>query len=414
MTGEIPRPRILWVAEAVTLAHLARPLAASQAIANGQWLMSFACDPRYHAFLRTFPGKVISLSSIEPDAFLTALSRGAPLYDEETLEAYVKEDLEVIARVNPDVVIGDFRLSLSVSARIAKVHYIALANAYWSPYYKPRGWPVPQLPLTRVLPIRLAEALFRFARPTAFAMHSRPLNRVRRRHGLHDLGLDLRTAYTDADEVLYADLPELFPIPQLPLAHRFSGPAIWEPACPVPDWWNRLPDDRPLLYVTLGSSGQAALLPSVVATLGALDVTAVVATAGRITIADLPPNVHASELLPGIEAARRASLVICNGGSLTSYQGLSAGVPILGLPGNLDQFLNMQAIGQAGAGLTMRADRFSANGLASAIHRMLRDGRFRTGAQQVSQWSANHSLRESLLSTLCNVSQRQPPRGAMN
>ena len=44
------------------------------------------------------------------------------------------DDLELIRRIEPDVVVGDFRLSLAVSAPMAGVPYIALANAYWSPF----------------------------------------------------------------------------------------------------------------------------------------------------------------------------------------------------------------------------------------------------------------------------------------
>jgi hypothetical protein len=75
--------------------------------------------------------------------------------------------------------------------------------------------------------------------------------------------------------------------------------------------------------------------------------------------------------LPGLDAARRSRLVICNGGSPTSQQALAAGVPIIGLATNLDQFLNMAAIESAGAGVVLRADRFSANMLRAHVRRLL-------------------------------------------
>jgi len=98
--------------------------------------------------------------------------------------------VRLLQAVQPDLVIGDFRLSLSVSARLQRTPYITVSNAYWSPWVR-QHYTVPNLPLTGVLPIWLADPLFRLIRPLAFASHAVPLNRVRRRHGLPSLGSDL-------------------------------------------------------------------------------------------------------------------------------------------------------------------------------------------------------------------------------
>src|SRR5207302_1310294 len=51
----------------------------------------------------------------------------------------------------------------------------------------------------------------------------------------------------------------------------------------------------------------------------------------------------------------RAEVVICNGGSSTAYQALAEGTPVVGLPFNLDQYLAMTTIEQAGAGVLVRS-----------------------------------------------------------
>jgi len=384
--------RLLLVSEAVTLAHLARPLAIAAALDGPGWSVTLACDPRFRGFLRDFRGAYKELSSVEPAAFLAALQRGTPLYDAATLEQYVADDLRLIDEVKPELVVGDFRLSLSVSARLARVPYISVANAYWSPFYEPRGWPVPELWLTKLMPIAVAQRVFRAARPAAFALHSRPLNRVRRRHGLADLGFSLSRVYTDADFVAYADVPMLFPTHPLPPTHRFVGPALWEPPVPFPRWWGELSRDRPMVYVTLGSSGQASVLSAVAQALGTMDLTVVIATAGRARLSALPPNARVADFLPGSQVARQASLVVCNGGSLTCYQALSAGVPVIGITSNLDQFLNMQAIERVGAGVSLRADRFRPAELLRVVRQALADARFRTNAGRVADWCTEHPL----------------------
>ena len=60
-----------------------------------------------------------------------------------------------------------------------------------------------------------------------------------------------------------------------------------------------------------------------------------------------------------------------------------AGVPVIGIAGNLDQFLNMHGIAGAGAGLLLRADRFQETALRHAATRMLDDGQARLAARQL-------------------------------
>lgn len=383
------RKKILFMAEAVTLAHVGRPLALAASLDRAQYALHFACADGYDFCFRDADLTRWPLRSIPSQQFLQALAEGKPVYDAATLAAYVEQDLQLLREIRPDLVVGDFRLSLSVSARLAGVPYVALNNAYWSPYVR-QPYTVPSLPLTRLLPLPLADALFRLVRPLAFASHTVPLNRVRRQYGLPSLGWDLNRVYTDADYTLYADVPQLFHMRALPPNHAFIGPVLWSPPLPLPAWWQQLPSARPLLYVTLGSSGQGALLPAVLQALADLPVTVVAATAGKVALAGLPANAQVADYLPGEAAARRAALVVCNGGSPTSHQALVAGVPVVGICGNLDQFLNMHGIVAAGAGARLRADRFSAGALQAAVQGLLATPAATRAAQGIASACAQY------------------------
>ncbi|NGZ88478.1 glycosyltransferase [Duganella aceris] len=378
------RKKILFVAEAVTLAHVGRPLALAQTLDRQRYDVHFACAPGYEQFFSGSELSRWSIDSIPSARFLAALAAGKPVYDAATLRRYVLDDQRLLQAVRPDVVIGDFRLSLSVSARLAGVPYVGLINAYWSPYVA-QHYTVPAIGLARVLPIALADRLFRLARPLAFALHSMPLNRVRRGYGLRSLGRDLRRVYTDADHVLYADIPELFPSHDLPITHSYLGPVIWSPPTGLPSWWDALPAARQVVYVTLGSSGQGALLPKVLQALAPLPVTVIAATAGMVDPGLLPSNARAAAYLPGMMAAQRAALVICNGGSPTSQQALTAGVPVLGIAGNLDQYLNMHGVLAAGAGALLRSDRLNEEQLRDTALRLLEQPGPREAARKVAQ-----------------------------
>ncbi len=365
------RPVILLVAEAVTLAHFARIATLARALDHNSYQVVVAGDPRYAKLDPEISAGLIPLDTIPGATFAQALAQGKPLYDEATLARYVEADLALIAQVRPDLVVGDFRLSLAVSAPLSRVPYAAVVNAYWSPYARV-DYPIPDLPISRLLGVGLAQRLFDLTRPLVFAGHARPLNRVRRKFGLPALGHDLRHSYTWGDYTLYADLPEVVPTSPLPRHHRYLGPLIWSARTALPAWWDELPADRPSVCLTLGSSGNAGFLPEAVQALSRLPVNLLVATLGHPLPKALPDNVFAADYLPLDETLRRAQLLICNGGSLSTYQAMALGVPVVGVCGNLDQLLNMRAVQRLGCGITLRAGGLAAATLAAHAAELLR------------------------------------------
>ena len=77
--------------------------------------------------------------------------------------------------------------------------------------------------------------------------------------------------------------------------------------------------------------------------------------------------------------------MVCNGGNLTAYQALAGGTPVLGIAGNLDQFLSMQGFEHAGLGRTLRADRFDATELRATVQSMLADARLAESVLQARE-----------------------------
>lgn len=380
MGGQLPR--VLFIAEAVSLAHVTRPLVLAKALDPQAWDVHFACADGYDFCLGEFKGPKHALHSILPPTFLDRLAAGRPLYTTNELLAYVEEDSTLLAALAPDVVVGDFRLSLAVSARLHEIPYVALTNAHWSPFAKLTRFPFPEHPLASVLGVPLASWLFHRIQPLVLASHARPMNAVRKRFGLKPIP-DLRQLYTDGDWTLYADTPTLIPTDDLPSNHRYIGPLLWSPAMSPPPWWHEIPDDRPTVYVTLGSTGEVTLLPELVSTLSALDVSVLVATAGRLRLDHLPPNVWAAEYLPGSAAAARSSVVVCSGGSATTYQALALGRPVIGICSNMDQYLTMHYVEAAGAGMKLRAGKVAAAQLKRAIEATLQQASYTESARRI-------------------------------
>lgn len=377
------RTRVLFVAENVSLAQVVRLHVLSRCLDPERyevWFASCGYDPLIfqgtHA--RRFP-----IQSMSAATAMRRVERGGQLYDTRTLARYVREDLTMIEQVQPALVIGDLRLSLAISAPKLGVPYAALINAYWSPFGLRERFPVPEHPIVRWLGYdRVAPHLHR-ALPFVFAHFARPINVLRRRHGLPEIG-SLLEVLTFGDHTLHPDVPELTPLAGAPAGHHFLGPVLWSPELALPAAVERLPASRPLVYVTLGSTGNLRVLRALLQALATLPVHVLLATAGRFRTRELPANVIAADFVPGREAARRSQLVICNGGSSTAYQALHEGVPVLGLPFNFDQSLAMAAIERAGAGRTVRLGEARAEGLRSHIAALLRDDGVRAAAGRLA------------------------------
>lgn len=387
------KKRILFVAEAVTLAHVARPMVLAQALDPTHYDVYFACDPRFNDLFSDAAPPQRDIHSISCQRFMHALAKGKPLYDAATLSEYVTEDLELLNQISPDLVVGDFRLSLAISAPLTATPYATISNAYWSPYAT-RRFPVPELPLTRALGVGAAQALFTATRAAAFALHTIPLNKVRRAHGLPSLGWNLPRLYTWADYTLYADVPELIQTRDLPQTHQYLGPILWSPDIATPQWWSELPVDRPVIYVTLGSSGRSDLLPAIVEALARMPVTAILATAGRFEFERVPDNIFVAPYLPGDQSVKRAKLVICNGGSPTTQQALTHGVPVLGVPSNLDQHLNMEAIQDYGAGRLLRSEHTTSSAVYGLASDLLAQESYATAAARLAQTFSRYNAPE--------------------
>lgn len=362
------KPRILFVAEAVTLAHVVRPVTLATSLSPAEYDVRFATDPRYDATIGPLPFPVDRVHTIAAEQFARALAHGTPIFGASDYERYVAEDLELIARHRPDVVVGDFRLSLAISARVARVPYINISNAYWSPYARLRNV-VPEITLARLAGARVGQAVFDWVRGVGYAAHALPVNRIRRKYGLPPHPLDFRHALADGDVTLYSDVPEIIDVAPLPASHLFAGPIPWSPPVGLPDWWTRAsaaPRDR-IVYVSLGSSGPPGVFTKVLAALASAPVTVIAASVQRLDPALVPANAYVAPLLPGDQAAALAAAVVCNGGSPTSYQGLAAGRPVVGLATNTDQFLNMAAVEDAGCGKLLRAYRSTPGEIRDAV-----------------------------------------------
>jgi UDP:flavonoid glycosyltransferase YjiC (YdhE family) len=143
---------------------------------------------------------------------------------------------------------------------------------------------------------------------------------------------------------------------------RYSEPSS-ERRHALPDWWAG--SSRPLVYVSFGTVlGHMTIAGDVYRT--AIDAVTgldarVLLTVGRrfdpSRLTEVPDHVHVEAWVDQADVLGEAQLVVCHGGSGTTFGALAAGVPVVVVPVFGDQFANGPRVVQAGAGLLVAAGR---------------------------------------------------------
>lgn len=173
-------------------------------------------------------------------------------------------------------------------------------------------------------------------------------------------------------------------------AHRYYRPP--DPAAeePLDATVAALPADRPLVLATLGSnaghmlSGQDSPLSRIVAALGELPCTAVVALGAGVDPATWsgprPGNVHLVSFVQQRLLLRACDLFVTHAGFGGIQEAVTAGVPMVALPLYAEQPVNATRLADVGLGVAVPSDVGPAD-LARACRRVLDDPSFRYTAR---------------------------------
>jgi UDP:flavonoid glycosyltransferase YjiC (YdhE family) len=367
------KPRLLFWGEDLALSHVVRPLMLADSVRD-KYEILFITGERYSQLVESYGIALHKCWTLSNDTFMERLSQGRDGWLDSELSRQVADELAIINEFAPDLVVGDLRWSLGISCELTQTPYVSLVDAYWGPYCTLPP-PTPEFPFVNWLGVKLSSRLMPLLAPTIFKKLSAPFDRVRSEHGLSPCR-DYRKIATHADWVIYPNLPALAPTTDLPSNHRYLGPLLWSMDATYPAWWDHLPTNKPLVYVSMGSTGRIGVVDKLIDALQELPITVMLATSGRIDETIYPPNFFVSEYLPGLAACRRSDLVICNGGSGAVHQAIAGKTPVLGIPTNADQYYVINALESLGCGLSIRSTHVTKNNISQAVERLIAEGSF--------------------------------------
>ncbi|MGO8702438.1 MAG: nucleotide disphospho-sugar-binding domain-containing protein [Candidatus Brocadiia bacterium] len=383
MTG-IQRSVVLFMPEGSILAHVGRTVAIANAMDPNAFDIRFAASGAHADKIDPARWPVVPVYTQDRNELLRRLKTGGSAFTVEELREYVKDERRVLSEIKPSVVVGDFRPSLGISAPSLGIRYVGVTNAVWTQYCSVKFDPPASWRLTRIFGARSLKFL-RSVMPglekRIYAHYAAPFNTVRREYGIPELP-DIRECMCSESLNLVADLEELFPhVPDMPQEHyQYVGPLMWESNAPAPDWLAKLDRGRPIVYLTMGSTGPLEQIHAILKGLADNEFQVICTTATE-TVRELPPGCYAAPFAPGKALCEVASVVVCHAGNGTIYQALSCGKPIVGVPEFHDQEFNMQRVQALGLGV--RAD--SKDDVIRQVQKILRDPAFALRAQNFSK-----------------------------
>ena len=184
---------------------------------------------------------------------------------------------------------------------------------------------------------------------------------------------------------------------------------------PLPDWWSG--SRAPLVYVSFGTvlghmAAATTAYRTVLRAVDRLDARVLLTVGRRFDLAqlgDIPTHVHVQPWVDQGDVLAEAEVVVCHGGSGTTFGALAAGVPVVVVPMFADQFRNATVVAEAGAGVVVaRPDAGGrrplapgeAPAIAAAIDALRSDGSYRDVAREVAGQMASAPTIDTVLADL--------------
>lgn len=325
---------------------------------------------------------------------------GQSFYDDDEMRAYVRAEVEHFARRGVRVVVTGFTMTATLSARLAGATLVTEhAGAYVPPVWE-RGLveaPVaPIIPALRFLPKRALRFWANLGGHRSKVYLS----------GFHRVGDELGlprvpsfAALMLGDLALVTEHPEVLGVSREELDGwrprgpgywpgtrlRYTGPIYAELALPVPERVRRFVEGPgPLVYVAITSSPRETVRAAV-RELARLDARLLVAaTVHRAHLADLETErIMIEGVLPSHELMPRADLAVIAGGQGSVQCAVASGVPIVGVPLQPEQDLNLALLEKRHVARRIAPRHVGTRRLLELAREVLFEPRFRQGARRL-------------------------------
>ena len=327
---------------------------------------------------------------------------GAPnqsMYSDEEMLVYARAEAEFMQQRGVRLAVTGFTLTTLLSSRLAGVPLAASHAGSWvPPVYEAGLLPAPSrpvVPLSGWLPRWLQRRLMNWS-PSHSHIYCAGFNRVAKVLGVE--GVPSFAALLLADLTLVTDAPEILGVSREAVDRwrpgrrrgyrpattlRYTGPLYARLDVPVSDRVSAFLDQGgAIAYVALTSS-PPDLVRSVVAAVRAAGCRVLVAATVH-DLGDLAGTaVMVEPLLPSHRIMPRVALAVVTGGQGSVQTAMASGVPMVGIPLQPEQDLNVHLAERHGMAIRLAPRLAGGAAMTSAVRALLDRARYRDQAMRV-------------------------------
>jgi len=333
------------------MSHFFRSLRLAEALQNKYEVYMRHTD-KYAHWLEKSGLNVFNCIDFNPETSLEKLGE----YDfswlnQNMLEGIFSEQVKIIKKYKPALVIGDTSFSLKMASEFSNVPYISILNGYFTRYYKLTRELSPTHPVEKYIsrvPDFILRPIVRYKEAENFNIILKEFNKVRDKYNLRTTNHYLEEI--EGDYNIICDLPEVFPQKTLPDNFHFIGPLL--NGIHMSNRFEKeiLDPQKRTILVTLGSSDnweRFSFLNN-----NEFSKYNIIIAGNNSNIMHAPfliktPFVDFSELSPLVD------LIICHGGNGTLYNALANKTPVLCLSSHPEQYWNAKRISDLGYGQSL-------------------------------------------------------------
>lgn len=329
---------------------------------------------------------------------------GQSMYSDEELRVYAKAEAEFFKQKGVKVAVTGFTLTPLLSSRLAGIPLVTEhAGSYVPPVFERGLMPAPSTPVNRTfgfLPAPVVRLLMNKGAPR-LQHYTYGFNRVAKELGVAEI--PSMPALLLGDLTLVTDVPEVLGIPAKDLEAwrpdgksayrpetrlRYAGPIFAHLEAPMPERVERLlAGKETVIYVAITSS-PAQLVRDTVRALKPTGAKILVAATVH-NLADLADEqVMVEGVLPSHRIMPRVALAVTAGGQGSMQSAMASGLPLIGIPLQPEQDLNVVLLEKLGAARRIAPKLAGSEKMTQLAQHMLNSTEAKAAARKVQGYFA--------------------------
>ncbi len=314
------------------------------------------------------------------------------LYSPEEWISFAGSEIEILKNFRPDAVYAGFNLSSVLSTRAVKCPLIFLVPAQAiRTYYEQKLGSFPEFmenAVTRILPQKWKDGIFNYFMSNINYLPIDNINKAA--DSLQVKRLENAFEILTGDLMLLSDLEHITGMPSsvLPKDHYYIGPLFANLPMEVPTEVKKVfSGNEPKIFCAMGSSGSAEILRISLNALKKTNYRVVGAVTSIMDPEEFAPfndRFYVTRYLPAVQVNELADIAVTHGGQGTLQNSVWAGKPMVGVPFQFEQQMNLDMMVRAGIGIKIKMHEYTGERLLHEIRHILKNPSYTENAQKMS------------------------------